>query len=251
MKDEDLCKASYWDERYAQAQAQAQAGDNSNASGQGDQNANAGPTHEWFKGFASLKQPFLDKYLIGRWPPERYSDLRILHLGSGDSTVPIELLALGYKRQSCIDFSSVVISKMAAQYADKDGLIEWIHGDVRDMRSSGIEDNSIDVAFDKGTLDAMISGSPWDPPAQVRENVGRYLDEVARVLRPGGVFLYVTFRQPHFMRPLLTRDQTWSLHLEELNDEQGGSFGYFGWVMEKKEEKQHNDDHDNNNGNGN
>ncbi|KAL2400001.1 hypothetical protein ABEF93_004178 [Exophiala dermatitidis] len=241
MKDEDLCKASYWDERYAQAQtdnAGCERGDYSNS------NDNAGPTHEWFKGFDSLKQPFLDKYLIGRWPPEKYSDLRILHLGSGDSTVPIELFTLGYKFQTCIDFSSVVISKMAAQHADKDG-IQWVHGDVRDMKSQ-IPDDSVDVAFDKGTLDAMISGSPWDPPKVVRENVGRYLDEVARVLRPGGVFLYVTFRQPHFMRPLLTRDQTWSLHLEELNDEQGGSFGYFGWVMEKKGEKtQHDDDNGN------
>jgi hypothetical protein len=33
-----------------------------------------------------------------------------------------------------------------------------------------IEDGSIDVAFDKGTLDAMICGSPWSPPDEVLEN---------------------------------------------------------------------------------
>lgn len=69
---------------------------------------------------------------------------------------------------------------MAAQHADKDG-IQWVHGDVRDMKSQ-IPDDSVDVAFDKGTLDAMISGSPWDPPKVVRENVGRYLDEVCASL---------------------------------------------------------------------
>ena len=38
--------------------------------------------------------------------------------------------------------------------------------------------NNFDVAIDKGTLDAMISGSLWDPPEQVRRNTGLYIDEV-------------------------------------------------------------------------
>jgi hypothetical protein len=43
----------------------------------------------------------------------------------------------------------------------------------------GIDSNSVDVAFDKGTLDAMIYGSPWSPPEEVMENSGRYLSEVS------------------------------------------------------------------------
>lgn len=41
-----------------------------------------------------------------------------------------------------------------------------------------IEAKSIDVAFDKGTLDAMIHGSPWSPPEEVLENTGKYMNEV-------------------------------------------------------------------------
>lgn len=52
----------------------------------------------------------------------------------------------------------------------------WLCGDVRDMPV--IEDCSIDVAFDKGTLHAMIHGSPWDPPDEVKENSSRYMREV-------------------------------------------------------------------------
>ena len=37
---------------------------------------------------------------------------------------------------------------------------------------------SVDVAFDKGTLDAMIFGSPWSPPEETLENSGRYMKEV-------------------------------------------------------------------------
>ena len=138
--------------------------------------------------------------------------------------------------------------------------LAWLVGDVRDMRAQ-IRDYSVDVAFDKGTLDAMIRGSPWDPPEDVREDVKAYLDEVSssfcsicsfaigsslvrawsnqgvqvvRVLKPGGVFLYITFRQPHFQKPLLARSGVWSLEVEELADEGGGGgFGYFGFVMTK------------------
>jgi hypothetical protein len=41
-----------------------------------------------------------------------------------------------------------------------------------------IQSGSIDVAFDKGTLDAMIFGSPSSPPVEVMENSGRYMNEV-------------------------------------------------------------------------
>ena len=54
--------------------------------------------------------------------------------------------------------------------------VTWLCEDVRDMPI--IESQSIDVAFDKGTLDAMIFGSPWDPPDEVKENASRYMNEV-------------------------------------------------------------------------
>ena len=54
--------------------------------------------------------------------------------------------------------------------------VRWSVGDVRDMPS--VLSGSIDVAFDKGTLDAMIHGSPWSPPDEVLENTGKYMKEV-------------------------------------------------------------------------
>jgi hypothetical protein len=48
---------------------------------------------------------------------------------------------------------------------------------VRDIRKQ-VPDASVDVAFDKGTLDAMISGSPWGPPDDVLQNTTCYIDEV-------------------------------------------------------------------------
>lgn len=55
--------------------------------------------------------------------------------------------------------------------------------------------------------------------------------QVARVLKPGGQWLYITYRQPHFMKPLLLREK-WSLKVEILEDpDGGGGFEYFGFIM--------------------
>lgn len=57
-----------------------------------------------------------------------------------------------------------------------DSGITWKHADVRDMQD--VPSKSVDLAFDKGTLDAMIHGSPWSPPDEVLDNTGRYVNEV-------------------------------------------------------------------------
>lgn len=91
---------------------------------------------------------------------------------------------------------------------------------------------SIDVAFDKGTLDAMIWGSPWSPPDEVLVNTSRYMKDLRRVLKDDGAFLYVTYRQPHFIKPLLNGDAEWILHMEDLTQDKT-SFEYYGFVLRK------------------
>jgi len=175
-----LGRSEFWDERYAKADSDK-------------------PTHEWFRGFPAL-EPFFDKHLFQARGDTGKSG-RILHLGSGDSvgapnnfsrrfrnsivfyfvlmylqTVPYDLLQRGYIHQICVDFSKVVVELMTARHADKP-QVEWKVGDVRDMVD--IDTKSIDVAFDKGTLDAMIYGSPWSPPDEVLENSARYMKEVS------------------------------------------------------------------------
>jgi hypothetical protein len=67
---------------------------------------------------------------------------------------------------------------MKSRHSDKP-QVEWRVGDVRNMIEVNTE--SVDVAFDKGTLDAMIYGSPWSPPEEVLENSGMYMKEVSLV----------------------------------------------------------------------
>lgn len=61
----ELSTAGFWDGRYGAADA-----------------SNDQPTHEWFRGYESLR-PWLSKNLIEAKPAE--ANPTILHLGSGDS----------------------------------------------------------------------------------------------------------------------------------------------------------------------
>ncbi|KAH9845219.1 Endothelin-converting enzyme 2 [Teratosphaeria destructans] len=203
-----LGRAAFWDERYARSDG-------------------AAPTHEWFRTFKDL-QPFLERHLFQSFRPAQ--DPRILHLGAGDSTFPHDLAELGYRNQSCVDFSAVLVRSMAARAVDG---VTWAREDVR--RMPHVASRSIDVAFDKGTLDAMIYGSPWSPPEEVKENTRRYMHEVSRALKDDGVFLYVTYRQPHFVKPLLNQDGLWDLTHEALSAG-GDSFEYYGFVLRKANE---------------
>jgi hypothetical protein len=62
---EELAFASFWDKRYSAADTSSKE-----------------PTHEWFRGFESLK-PWFSKHIFGSRPAT--SSPAILHLGSGDS----------------------------------------------------------------------------------------------------------------------------------------------------------------------
>ena len=66
---------------------------------------------------------------------------------------------------------------MKSRYSDKPE-VEWKMGDVRAMID--FDAKSVDVAFNKGTLDAMIYGDPWSPPEEVMNNSGKYISEVCK-----------------------------------------------------------------------
>ncbi|KAH9890176.1 S-adenosyl-L-methionine-dependent methyltransferase [Xylariomycetidae sp. FL2044] len=208
MSTKELSRPEYWDEAYTGIEPDQQK-------------------HEWFRTFRDLEQ-FFERRIFHAYAPEMHP--RILHLGSGDSTIPADLWERGYKNQLCVDFSTVVLDAMAQRHRDKEG-IEWKHADVRNM--SDVPTASVDVAFDKGTMDAMIHGSPWSPPDDVFENTGSYIQEVLRVLKPDGKFLYVTYRQPHFIKPLFNRDKAdWDIELEELGGT-GSTFSYYAFTLRK------------------
>ncbi|KAI9502199.1 hypothetical protein GGI26_003875 [Coemansia sp. RSA 1358] len=175
---------------------------------------------DWFKTYKDLEALF-EKHIGSK-------GARILMLGCGNSMLSGDMYEAGYQNIVNVDYSDVVIEQMR-QRTNHMNKMKW---EVMDVRELGMDDGSIDVAIDKGTLDALMceKGDVWEPSAELCENVGREVSEVDRVLATGGKFIWITFGQPHFRRRHLERD-SWDIEIEKLND---GGFDYFVYIMTKK-----------------
>ncbi|TDL24082.1 S-adenosyl-L-methionine-dependent methyltransferase [Rickenella mellea] len=197
-KNEDYVTKEYWDERYAKE--------------------NDDGAFDWFKSYADIAD------LIREYVPDKAS--RILMLGCGNSKLSEEMYDDGYKNIVNVDYSGVVIGQMKKKHEESRPEMEWFEMDIQEL---SFGDESFDVAIDKGTMDAFLSakGDVWNPPEEAVQSCTREVDEVLRVLkRSTGVFLYLTFAQPHFRKRFLIRPNT-TLTIREL----GEMFHYYLYIL--------------------
>ncbi|KAJ3812498.1 S-adenosyl-L-methionine-dependent methyltransferase [Lentinula lateritia] len=188
----------YWNQRYAQEDDDA--------------------SFDWFKSYSEIAD------ILRSLIPEKRS--RILMLGCGNSKLSEDMYDDGYHNIVNTDYSSIIIEKMKQRHADARPQMEWHEMDVRDLKFDG---SSFDVAIDKGTMDAMMTakGDIWNPPQQVVDDCTKEVSEVIRTLRKEmGVFIYLTFGQPHFRKRYLTVPGT-KLEIREL----GEAFHYYLYIL--------------------
>jgi len=136
---------------------------------------------DWYGTWASASSVTIKPHVVSHFPSNVGS---ILNIGCGNSRMPQELADDGYPEVISIDISDAAVEKMAATFAHIPGL-KFLQMDATKMT---FQDNSFDVVFEKGTLDALYTGSV--------ELVKQVISEVYRVLRPGGIFVSVTFGDP-------------------------------------------------------
>jgi len=80
--------------------------------------------------------------------------------------------------------------------------------------------NWVDIAIDKGALDAMHNGSLLDLANEFKANMKTYLHQVARVLKPdGGKWLYVRWQQSGLVAELLERSGVWNVDVKVLGEQ--------------------------------
>ena len=133
---------------------------------------------------------------------------RILMVGCGNSSLSRDLYELGYTNITNIDFSEVVIRKMAQRHAETHPLMGWIVADMTDMTAQFPASGLFDVIIDKASMDALVvvEEDVWNPQETVIENVHRYLSECSRLLdsKAGSRMVQITFHQPHFRSKYLS-----------------------------------------------
>ena len=76
--------------------------------------------------------------------------------------------------------------------------------------SMGYPDASFDAVIDKATLDSLLCGE------NSTANSGRYVAEVARVLRPGGVFIVVSFGSPENRLSYFEGEYGWQVTVHSI-----------------------------------
>jgi ubiquinone/menaquinone biosynthesis C-methylase UbiE len=138
----------------------------------------------------------------------------------------------GYTEIHNIDYSEQIIADMQARDHKH---MKW---SVMDARAMQFNDSSFNAVIDKGTLDAMLGkhGNSWKLPPQVDDSITAYLDNVSRVLCDRGVFLLITFGQPHFRRNILLKPQfRWELTIERIPTL--GFLEYFVYVLTKNADR--------------
>ncbi|XP_078442200.1 S-adenosyl-L-methionine-dependent methyltransferases superfamily protein [Wolffia australiana] len=155
-----------------------------------------GATFDWYQRYSALQS------IVRKFVP---ISSRILMAGCGSAAMSEHMVLDGYEEIINIDISSIVIEMMRKKYCNTPGL-KYVQMDVRDM--SFFPDRSFDCVIDKGTLDSLMCGIY----AQI--SAFQMLREVNRVLKPGGVYMLITYGEPSLRIHHLTKDgRSWKILL--------------------------------------
>ncbi|XP_057524751.1 uncharacterized protein LOC130804355 [Amaranthus tricolor] len=151
---------------------------------------------DWYQRYSALR-PFVRKYIP--------TSSRILMVGCGNAVMSEDMVKDGYEEIMNIDISTVAIEMMGRKHAHIPQL-KYMQMDVRDM--SLFPDDSFGSVIDKGTLDSLMCGT--DAPLSASQMLG----EVSRLLKPGGVYMLITYGDPNVRMPHLSRPvYNWKIEL--------------------------------------
>jgi len=148
---------------------------------------------DWYQRYSGLKG-IMNENIPKKTEP-------VLMVGCGNSRLSEEMINDGYPKNFInIDISSVVIELMQKRSPN----LIW---QVMDVTKMSYENEYFGAVIDKGTLDAILCG---EGSAQTSEKM---LTEIARVLKPDGIFVCITYGQPsNRLHYLKKKKYNWSVN---------------------------------------
>lgn len=109
-----------------------------------------------------------------------------------------------------IDFSEQVISDMRLQNIHRNEM-KW---EVMDMTATSFANESFQVVFDKGALDALMS----ENTDIIKIKASSMFDEISRLLAPGGKYICITLAENFILNHVIAyfASHGWYIHTEVL-----------------------------------
>lgn len=139
----------------------------------------------------------------------------------------------GFNNIDNIDYSDTVIDKLIAKNNDisDSSQLRFVCMDMYDLQ---YDEGTFDVVIDKATMDAVMTMNkdPWNPSEETKEKAKKVLDNVVRVLKKDGLFIQISFEQPHFRKKFLMTEELekiWTYKLEKIQK----GFEYFMYILTK------------------
>ena len=129
----------------------------------------------WFQPHAVLSLTLIQDAAPGR-------DARILDVGGGASMLADDLLEAGYRKVTVLDLSASALEAVRQRLGDAGQAVTLISGDIT---REALPPASCDVWHDRAVFHFLT-----DP-----DDRRRYLDQVRRVVSPGGLVLVATFAE--------------------------------------------------------
>mmetsp|Transcript_1502 Transcript_1502/g.2036 ORF Transcript_1502/g.2036 Transcript_1502/m.2036 type:complete len:240 (-) Transcript_1502:103-822(-) len=160
--------------------------------------------YSWYYGYSVIKPYFIDAVS---------KDSTILCPGIGNDPILLDLHESGYKNLVAFDYSGHAIDRQKDLLAyQPNAKVELYEMDARELEISWT--NRFDAVLEKGALDAIfLSGEG---------NVEKAVQELDRVLKPGGVIISVSGVVPEELRRSLFQCYEWVRN--GSNDLQAGMF---------------------------
>lgn len=113
--------------------------------------------------------------------PHLSAESKILMFGCGNSDMSEKMYRAGFENIVNVDISEHLLDSLRSRLQPEMPKMSWLLMNASDLT---FDDHTFDVTLDKGTLDALEQNKPLVQAAA---------KEAFRTLRPGGVFLSVTF----------------------------------------------------------